>query len=202
LFDEIEKAHPDVFQLLLQLLEDGSITDAKGRKVDFTHTIIILTSNLGAERMQKEANLGFHAKDKLDVDELNNEHLKNTEAAHESLSERMRPELINRFDAVITFRVLTRKSVEKIFELLIDELQKRLIHEGLQLSVKSTAKRWLINKGYNEKFGARPLRRVIQDEVEHVIAEGILSGRYDKGNVLQVDVKKGMVIIDVKPETV
>ncbi|HET8884368.1 MAG TPA: ATP-dependent Clp protease ATP-binding subunit [Candidatus Saccharimonadales bacterium] len=201
LFDEIEKAHPEVFQMLLQLLEDGKLTDAKGRSVDFTNAIIILTSNLGADRMMKESSLGFHASSKSDTQKLDSIHDENATAAKEALSKMMRPELINRFDAVVTFRALTRKEIGKIFDNLIDELQQRLIRKGIHLVIKSSAKRLLIDKGYDEKFGARPLRRAIQDEVEHQIADGVLSGEYEKGSVLEISAQKGNVVVNVRHET-
>lgn len=197
LFDEIEKAHPEVFQLLLQLLEDGRLTDAKGRQVDFSNTIIILTSNLGAERMMKESSLGFHASTRSDEKKLDLVHEENALAARDALGKMMRPELINRFDAIVTFRALTRKEVGKIFDNLIDELQQRLIRKGLHLVVKPSSKRLLIEKGYDEKFGARPLRRAIQDELEHRLADGILSGEYEKGSVLTVGTSKGELTVDV-----
>ena len=200
LFDEIEKAHPDVFQLLLQLLEDGKLTDAKGRSVDFSNAIIILTSNLGADKMMKESSLGFHAKTTSDQKQLDVVHAENDMAANEALSRMMRPELINRFDAVVTFRALTRREVGKIFDNLIDELQERLIRKGIHLVVGSSAKRYLIDKGYSEKFGARPLRRAIQDELEHSLADGILSGEYEKGSVLTVGMQRGVMKIDVGHE--
>ena len=186
LFDEIEKAHPDVFQLLLQILEDGSLTDAKGRHVSFRNTIVILTSNLGADRMQKEASLGFHVATKHEQKILEEEHAKNEAAAREALGRMMRPELINRFDGIITFRALTRKEVGKIFDTLLGELQDRLIRKGIHVVVKPSAKRLLVTKGYSEVYGARPLRRVIQDELEHRIAEGILSGDFEQGSVVEV----------------
>lgn len=200
LFDEIEKAHPDVFQLLLQLLEDGRLTDAKGRSVDFSNTIVILTSNLGADRMMKESSLGFHAATKSDKKQLEVVHEENAAAAEAALSRRMRPELINRFDAIITFHALTRTEVSKIFDTLIDELQSRLIRKGIHLHIKPAAKRLLINKGYSETFGARPLRRAIQDMLEHKIADGIISGDYEKGTVLEVNARKGEITVDVKTE--
>lgn len=200
LFDEIEKAHPEVFQLLLQLLEDGTLTDAKGRKVNFSNTIIILTSNLGADRMMKESSLGFHASSRKDEKHLDEVHAENAAAAKEALSKMMRPELVNRFDAVVTFRALTRKEVGKIFDNLIDELQARLVRKGLHLVIKPSAKRLLISKGYDEKFGARPLRRAIQDELEHQLAEGILDEKYEKGHVLTVGAEKGRLIINVTSE--
>jgi len=202
LFDEIEKAHRDVFQLLLQLLEDGKLTDAKGRTVDFTNTIVILTSNLGAERMAKESSLGFHVSSKSDQDHLDAVHDENSAAAEEALSRMMRPELINRFDAVVTFRALTRKEVGRIFDTLIEELGQRLIRKGIHLVVKPSAKKLLIEKGYSEKFGARPLRRAIQDDLEHKIADGILAGEYEKGSVLEIGAKKGIITVDVERETV
>ncbi len=200
LFDEIEKAHPDVFQLLLQLLEDGKLTDAKGRSVDFSNAIIILTSNLGADKMMKESSLGFHAKTTSDQKQLDAVHAENDAAANEALGRMMRPELVNRFDAVVTFRALTRREVGKIFDNLIDELQERLIRKGIHLVVSPSAKRYLIDRGYSEKFGARPLRRTIQDELEHSLADGILSGEYEKGSVLTVGVQRGAMRIDVGHE--
>lgn len=200
LFDEIEKAHPEVFHLLLQLLEDGTLTDAKGRTVNFSNAIIILTSNLGADRMMKESSLGFHASSKSDHKKLDEAHEENAAAAKEALSRMMRPELINRFDAVVTFRALTGKEIAKIFDNLVGELQERLVRKGVHLVIKLSAKRLLITKGYDEKFGARPLRRVIQDDLEHQIADGILSGEYEKGSVLEVKAQKGKILVDVKHE--
>lgn len=200
LFDEIEKAHPDVFQLLLQLLEDGTLADAKGRSVSFANTIVILTSNLGADRMMKESSLGFHATTKADAAKLDQAHDENAAAAEKALSNIMRPELINRFDAIVTFRALVRGEVAKIFDNLISELQQRLIRKGIHLVIKPAAKRLLIDKGYSEKFGARPLRRAIQDHLEHKIADGILSGEYEKGSVLEVGTSKGEIAVNVRHE--
>jgi ATP-dependent Clp protease ATP-binding subunit ClpC len=200
LFDEIEKAHPEVFQLLLQLLEDGTLTDAKGRQVNFSNTIIILTSNLGADRMMKESSLGFHAKTKNDEKQLDEAHEENAAATRAALEKMMRPELINRFDAIVTFRALTRREVGKIFDRFIEELQDRLIRKGIHLVIKPAAKRLIVSQGHDEKFGARPLRRTVQDMLEHPLAEGILSGEYEKGTVLTVGVKKGAIDITVTNE--
>ena len=186
LFDEIEKAHRDVFNMLLQLLEDGTLTDAKGRTVDFSNTIIILTSNLGAEAMTRESRLGFQATTRRETKHLDELHEQNAAVARKALERMMRPELINRFDAIVTFRALTRAEVGKIFDNLVNELAERLVRKGISLKITPAAKRALIRKGYDEKFGARPLRRVIQDEIEHSLAEGILSGEYDKGSVIEV----------------
>lgn len=200
LFDEIEKANRDVFNLLLQLLEDGKLTDAKGRSVDFSNAIIILTSNLGAEEMMKESSLGFHAKTRSDEKELDEVHKQNAGIAREALEKMMRPELINRFDAIVTFRALTRKEVGKIFETLLGELQERLIRKGVHLIVGTSAKRLIIAEGYDEKYGARPLRRAMQELLEHEIAEGILSGEYDKGTVLKATAIKGKIHLNVEHE--
>ncbi len=200
LFDEIEKAHRDVFNLLLQILEDGSLTDAKGHKVDFTNAIIILTSNLGSDRLMKESSLGFHASTKTDQKKLEEVHDENTAATREALTKLMRPELVNRFDAVVTFRALTRKEISRIFDNLVGELQDRLIQKGIHLVIAPNAKRLLIDKGYDEKYGARPLRRTIQDMLEHKIADGILSGEYEKGTVLKATAKNGVIEVNVEKE--
>jgi ATP-dependent Clp protease ATP-binding subunit ClpA len=114
----------------------------------------------------------------------------------------MRPELINRFDAIVTFNALTRREVGRIFDNLINELQARLDRKGIHLIVKSSAKRHLIEKGYDEKYGARPLRRAIQDELEHRIADGILSGEYEKGSVLEISARKGTIVVDLHHEAI
>lgn len=200
LFDEIEKANSEIFNLLLQLLEDGKLTDAKGRSVDFTNTIIILTSNLGADQMMQESSLGFHAKTKKDEKNLEEVHQENAAAARKALERLMRPELINRFDSIITFRALTPKEIGKIFDTLLVELQERLVRKGVHLIVAPSAKKLIIAKGHDEKYGARPLRRAMQDLLEHEIADGILSGEYDKGTVLKATAVKGAVQLHVEHE--
>jgi len=200
LFDEIEKAHPDVFQLLLQLLEEGTLTDAKGRAVSFRNTIIILTSNLGADKMMKESELGFRSR-KQSSQELQDTHERNASYAREALEKFMRPELINRFDGIITFRALTHTEVGKIFDLLIGELRERLVRKGLGITVSAEAKKYLIAKGYSAKFGARPLRRAIEDELEHAIAEGVLANKYEKGAILEVGIHKGELTVEQRTES-
>lgn len=200
LFDEIEKAHRDIFQLLLQILEDGVVSDAKGRQVDFTNTIIILTSNLGAEKMQKEASLGFATRTKQDEIDLEAIHAQTEEVARKSLSEVMRPELLARFDDIVVFHALTRKDVGKIFDLLVDDIRLRVHRKGFGLVVSPAAKRLLIAQGYDSKNGARPLRRVLQNELEHRLAEGILNDEWQTGDVLTVQAKRGMLGIEVSHE--
>ena len=201
LFDEIEKAHPDVFQILLQLLEDGVLTDAKGRQVSFRNTIIILTSNLGADKMMKESSLGFHAATKQDEKQLDKVHERNAKAAEDELKKIMRPELINRFDGIVTFRALTRKEIGVIFDNFIAELKERLVRKGLGLVVASSAKKLLIDKGYSEAYGARPLRRTIEDQLEHEIAAGIIDGSCQKGDILEARAKNGEITLARRNES-
>ncbi len=200
LFDEIEKAHPDVFQLLLQLLEDGALTDAKGRQVSFTNTIVILTSNVGADEMMRESQLGFQATTSSDRRELDDVHSKNAQAAKKALEKIMRPELINRFDRFITFRALTAREIRKILANLLGELNDRLTKKGMSLVVTPSVRRHLVAVGHDEKYGARPMRRTIQDELEHPIAEGIIDASFEKGDVLEAVMEKKKVVVRVKHE--
>ncbi len=200
LFDEIEKAHPDVFNMLLQILEDGQLTDAKGRKIDFSNTIVILTSNLGAEKMQREANLGFRAVTKKDHDKLEDLHEQNRDAAMSDLKRMMRPELINRFDNIIVFKALTKVEVKTILDIELAKLSKRLMRRHVATRLNAAAKNSLLQKGYDPQNGVRPLRRVIQDTIEDEIAAGLLAERYNKGDVIEVTTKKGALAFQIKPE--
>lgn len=200
LFDEIEKANPEVFNLLLQILEDGSLTDAKGHRVDFSNAIIILTSNLGADLMMKESSLGFTAVTRNDQKRLDDVHAENALAAGEALGTIMRPELLNRFDAIVTFRALTKKEIGKIFDGLLAELQDRLVRKGIHLVIAASAKRHIIAQGHDEKYGARPLRRAMQDLLELPVADGILSGEYEKGTVLNISAVRGKIEVNVGQE--
>lgn len=191
LFDEIEKAHPEVFNILLQILEDGTLTDGQGTKVKFNNSIIILTSNLGAEDMYRESEMGFAAKTKHDAKELAAEHDANEAAAMKALRKLMRPELVNRFDAIVTFNALSEKNVEAIFANMIEDLKKRLATKSIGLEIAPAAKKHLIEKGYDPKNGARPMRRVIEDEVETLLADNILSGKLNKGDIAKIEYKKG-----------
>lgn len=194
LFDEIEKAHPEVMNMLLQILEDGTLTDAKGRKVDFSNTIVILTSNLGADKMQREASLGFHASTSRDMDELAGLHEQNEAAARDELKNFMRPELINRLDKIIVFKALTKKDAAKILDLQLFQLTQRLYKRGININVQPGAKKGLLDKGYDAQNGVRPLRRIIQDLVEDEIADGLLDARYNKGDIIRITSKKGELI--------
>jgi ATP-dependent Clp protease ATP-binding subunit ClpC len=189
LFDEIEKAHPEIFNMLLQILEDGVLTDAKGRKIDFSNTIVIMTSNIGAEKLQKEANLGFHAAASSDLKSLDALHAANKDKVLEELKRMMRPELLNRIDKIVVFRALTKQDVTSILDLQLDELRQRLVKHGLGLSVSPAAKQYLLEKGYDAHNGVRPLRRLIQDTIEDHVALRMLENGYNKGNIVQVGTK-------------
>ncbi len=193
LFDEIEKAHPDVFNMLLQLLEDGRLSDAKGRAIDFTNTIVIMTSNIGADKLQKEASFGFSAAGKKDMDDLDELHTENKHKVLEELKKLLKPELLNRIDKTIVFRALTRKDALAIMDLQLDELRSRLVKHGIGLQASTAAKHRMLEEGYDAKNGVRPMRRLIQDEIEDHIANGLLDEEYQKGDVLQVGAdKKGL----------
>ncbi len=191
LFDEIEKAHPDVFNLLLQILEDGVLTDGQGNKIKFNNTIVILTSNLGSAEMYRESELGFTAKTAKDKKALLEEYEENKSYAMKALKKAMRPELINRLDSVLVFHALTRKNIERIFDNLINDLKKRLATKGIGLKIDDKAKDYLIEKGYDSKNGARPMRRLIEDEVESLLSEGIISGEFVKGDIPEVKLVGG-----------
>lgn len=200
LLDEIEKAHPEVFNMLLQLLEDGRITDAKGRAVDFTNTIVIMTSNIGAEKLQAEASFGFSATGKKEIEDLDDLHTENKHKVLEELKKLMRPELLNRIDKTIVFRALTRKDALKIMDLQLDEVRKRLVKHGIGLSVSPSARQIMLEKGYDAKNGVRPMRRLIQDEIEDHIAEGMLDEKYQKGDTITVGAGKNKLVFGLKSE--
>ena len=195
LFDEIEKAHPDTFNLLLQLLEDGELTDSQGRKVSFKNTVVILTSNLGASEMMNEKSLGFEAESSSKKN-----HSKNEKFARRALEKVLKPELLNRFDGIITFRSLSKNEIGKIFDILLADLNNRLLRKGLNLKVRKSAKDFIIEKGYDAKNGARPLRRAIEDLLEHKLSEEILVKNPPKGTQFVASAKNGEIIIEVSKD--
>ena len=177
--------------MLLQILEDGVLTDAKGKTVDFTNTVVIMTGNVGAEQLQRESTLGFRAETKTEIEGLDHLHEENKEKVLDELKMVMRPELINRIDKMIVFRALTTKEARKVLELQLEDLNERLQSEhkiSVQLSL--AAKNLLLKQGYNPQSGVRTLRRAIQDEIEDEIAEGILRGDYADGEQIHVELQK------------
>ncbi len=191
LFDEIEKAHPDVFHMLLQILEDGILTDAKGRRIDFTNTIVIMTSNIGAEKLQKEASLGFRIERGASNSRLLSLHAENEAMVLDELKHLLRPELLNRIDKVIVFNALSKKDIKRIIDLQIEELRVRLRRKGIGLTLTPKAKDYLLEHGYDSRNGVRPLRRLIQDTIEDKMALEVLDEHYIKGNIIQVATKNG-----------
>ncbi|MDH7497616.1 MAG: ATP-dependent Clp protease ATP-binding subunit [Syntrophomonadaceae bacterium] len=188
LLDEIEKAHPDVFNILLQVLDDGRLTDGKGRTVDFRNTVIIMTSNVGAESLRRERSLGFRreAGEQQDYERMK-------EQVMEKMKATFRPEFLNRLDEVIVFHSLTTDELKQIFELLIKDLRTRLHEQGFALEVTEAAKQHIIAQGYDPVFGARPLKRAIQRAVEDSVSEEIIARRVQPGDTIVVDVEDGKV---------
>ena len=184
LLDEIEKAHPDVFNMLLQIMEEGQLTDSFGRRVDFRNTIIILTTNIGAELIKSGGGFGFGKRD----DEATYE--KTKDLLHKEVERYFRPEFINRLDDIIVFRSLNRKDLETIVEYELRKVRQRLGEHGLTLELSDEAKEFLIDKGYNPDFGARPLRRAIEHHIEDAISEEILRGNYKDKARIDVTVRK------------
>ncbi|MFA5146182.1 MAG: ATP-dependent Clp protease ATP-binding subunit [Candidatus Omnitrophota bacterium] len=183
LLDEIEKAHPDVFNILLQVLEEGRLTDSFGRKVDFKNTIIIMTSNLGAENLKKQGSIGF----KSQAEEVTYQSMK--ERLLDEVKKTFKPEFLNRVDDIIVFRPLTREDLEKIVELEIHEVESRLKDQNITIELMKDAKEFLIEKGFDKVFGARPLKRTIQRFLEDPMAEEIIKGNYKKGGKIKVTAK-------------
>ncbi|MCH7812328.1 MAG: AAA family ATPase, partial [Chloroflexi bacterium] len=194
LLDEIEKAHPDVFNILLQIFDDGHLADAKGRKVDFRNTIIVMTSNVGSDLIRKETMLGF----KVHQDEAKTaegQYDKMKEKVLEELKRVFRPEFLNRLDATVVFHALAREHIRIIVELQLKEVEQQLSEKGVSLDVTDAAKDWLGEKGYDPIFGARPLRRVIQDEIEDRLSDALLESRFQEGDRVLIDVEGGEVIL-------
>ncbi|MCI7769840.1 MAG: ATP-dependent Clp protease ATP-binding subunit [Christensenellaceae bacterium] len=182
LFDEIEKAHPDVFNMLLQILEDGRLTDSHGRTVSFKNTIIIMTSNIGAGELNRTQRLGFGSED--EYDDVRDRQIN-------ALKEVMKPEFINRIDEIVVFAPLEKQDVEKIADIMLKNLEKRLEEHGITLEIDKEAKAYLVDKGYDKEYGARPMRRTIQRRVEDKLSEEILLGNVKENSVVKISLKDG-----------
>jgi len=203
LLDEIEKAHPEVFNILLQILEDGKLTDAKGRAVDFRNTIIIMTSNIGAQLLNREAALGFKTQIK-DEDKMRRD-----ERAHEEmirkidgeLKQAFKPEFLNRIDARIVFHSLREDQIRQIVDLMLQRVQSQLVEQEIVLETTDDGKAFLVEKGYDAAFGARPLRRAIQNHVEDPLAEGLLTGRFHPGDTVVANREEGELVLEPLPRS-
>jgi ATP-dependent Clp protease ATP-binding subunit ClpC len=197
LLDEIEKAHPDVFNMLLQILEDGKLTDAKGRTVDFRNTVVIMTSNVGAQLLNKEASIGFQqSKDKAKANQADYDAMKDKVLGE--LKNTFKPEFLNRLDEVIVFHSLRMEEMHTIIELLLKRVRVQLTEQQLELAVSQVAKDFLIGKGFDAQYGARPLRRTIQRLVEDPLAEGLLQGTYHPGDLVEAQVIDGELRLQVR----
>ncbi|MBP9760879.1 MAG: ATP-dependent chaperone ClpB [Candidatus Magasanikbacteria bacterium] len=198
LFDEIEKAHPEVFNIMLQILDDGQLTDAKGRKINFKNTVIIMTSNIGSDmimEMSKKGEFGFGEERKNGMKQ-NEEAIKTR--VMESLREHFKPEFLNRIDDIIMFHPLDETQIRTIVDLQLDHVQKRLTEKRIKLVVSQKAKEWLAKKGYDPLLGARPLKRVIQTELLDPLALDILNGLIPDGSTITIEAKKEKLLIETK----
>ena len=197
LFDEIEKAHPDVFNILLQILEDGRLTDGHGRTVDFRNTVIIMTSNLGTSGLRQRA-FGFRPGDKSGDNAAEEEDRKLRESVNTALKETFRPEFLNRIDETIIFHPLTQEQIVQVVGLMIKDVQGRLEERGISFELTSDANLWLGKEGYDPVYGARPLRRAVTRFLENPMSKGILSGEFISGDHILVDAgKDGLVLSKV-----
>jgi len=187
LLDEIEKAHPDVFNILLQVLEEGRLTDSFGRKIDFRNVVLIMTSNLGAELLKKQGSIGFApANADMTFDKMKSQLMDEVKRA-------FKPEFLNRIDEVVVFHPLTHENLNQIVELEISHVQERLREQGITMEVNETAKTLLVEKGFDPVYGARPLKRVIQRFLEDPLAEAVIARRVKQGTALRA-IRKGETI--------
>jgi ATP-dependent Clp protease ATP-binding subunit ClpC len=199
LLDEVEKAHPEAFNMLLQIMEDGRLSDAKGRKVDFRNAIIIMTSNVGAETIKRGTSVGFLRQDADDsADDVEQAYKDMRKKVMGEFERAFRPEFRNRLDGVMIFKSLTREEIQRIADIELDKVRERLSEHDMELEVTDPAKEYLAEKGYSRDFGARPLRRVIQSEVEDALSEKLLSNEFQAGDVVLVDTADDGIEMTVK----
>jgi ATP-dependent Clp protease ATP-binding subunit ClpC len=201
LLDEIEKAHPEVFNMLLQIFDDGHLTDAKGRKVDFRNTILIMTSNVGSDLIRRENNIGLN----LRRDEAKTAEDQYTRMKDKVLNEMknvFRPEFLNRIDSTVVFHALTKQHIGEIVDLMLKDVAKNLTQKAITLEVTDAARTWLGDKGYDPVFGARPLRRVIQNEVEDRLSESFLLGDFNAGDTVEIDVSEDSLVLRTRTPAV
>ena len=191
LFDEIEKAHPDVFNILLQILEEGRLTDSQGRVVDFRNTVIIMTSNVGAREITATTPLGFTSSANGGMDDKEMK-----QRVMGEVKKLFRPEFLNRIDEIIVFKSLTEEEIVKIVDLMIADLRERLIEQNMSINLTPEASRFVAKEGTDLSFGARPLRRAIQRLIEDPLSEQLLEGRWSSGSVIDVDVEDDKLVFN------
>jgi ATP-dependent Clp protease ATP-binding subunit ClpC len=192
LLDEIEKAHKDVFNLLLQVLEEGQLQDNLGHSVSFRNTVLIMTSNVGAREINKDTFLGFHAEEGV----MHFNEMKSS--ALNELKKLFNPEFINRVDEIVVFHALNKDHISQILDLLVQEVEERLEVQDMKLEIKSKAKEYLIEQGYDEKYGARPLRRTLQKFIEDPLSIEMLKGKFKIGCTIVIDLKNGKIVFREK----
>ncbi|MDT8284397.1 MAG: AAA family ATPase, partial [Thermovirgaceae bacterium] len=192
LFDEIEKAHPDIFNILLQILEDGRLTDGQGHTVDFRNSVVIMTSNIGARDVMKGQGLGFATPGQGESPDWDRAKKSITEAVRKTF----RPEFINRVDEMIVFQPLGREDLLKVLDFMIQEVVKRLSEQGVHIEISLEARTMLLEKGYDPKYGARPLRRAVQRMIEDRLADLMLEGRIPEGSRVAVSVRDGELVLE------
>jgi ATP-dependent Clp protease ATP-binding subunit ClpC len=186
--DEIEKAHPDVFNLLLQVLEDGRLTDSTGRKVDFRNAVLIMTSNVGAAALRREKTVGF-------ITDPNQKQNNNKSKLLAELKKAFKPEFLNRIDETVVFDYLSKDDSRKILTLMLADIQKRLVDKKINISLSQAMEDHLVEAGFDQEYGARPLRRLLQREVEDELADGIIENRITSGDSLIIDYLENKVTI-------
>jgi ATP-dependent Clp protease ATP-binding subunit ClpC len=196
LFDEIEKAHPDVFHILLQVMDDGRLTDSYGRSVDFKNVILIMTSNMGGRTIEKQTALGFQRDSDASALERMRENIK------QELKRTFNPEFLNRIDESIMFHPLSLEHIAQIVDLQVDRLNKQLIEKGITIEIDEAAKRWLAQKGYDPSFGARPLKRVIQKQIEDPLSEEVVRGKFREGGIVEVKLAGDELTFSLKRDMV
>ncbi|PZC44294.1 MAG: ATP-dependent Clp protease ATP-binding subunit ClpC, partial [Chloroflexi bacterium] len=189
LLDEIEKAHPEVFNILLQIFDDGHLTDAKGRKVDFRNTIIVMTSNIGSDLIRQDKGIGFSMAIG-DAEESEHRYTRMKQNVMDEVKKFFRPEFLNRIDSMLVFKSLAREQMNQIVDLMLMSVSIELVQRGINLEVTDQAKSWIVEKGFDPQFGARPLRRVIQDHVEDTLSDVILSAELNPGDTAVVDLEE------------
>ncbi len=199
-FDEVEKAHPDTFNMLLQIMEEGILTDARGRKVDFRNTILIMTSNVGAEMIKRRTSMGFAISNPGDAD-AGRDYDEMRKRLLEELKKTFRPEFLNRVDSVVVFHALSQEEIAQIVNLELEKVRTRLAESDIGMDVTEAARTLLAEEGYSDEYGARPLRRVIQNRVEDALSDGVLAGAFGAGNTVLVDAEEGEIMLRLTNET-
>jgi len=196
LLDEVEKAHPEVFNVLLQVLEDGQLMDGKGRVINFRNTVIIMTSNIGSHLIRREGDMGFIHRKPGSKKKVEESHKDLTTKLTGELRKIFKVEFLNRVDSTLVFKPLTIEIAKKIAQLLVKEVKHRLKEQKIKLEVKPKVYDELVKKGFSEEFGARELRRVIQENIEDPLSEGILSGEFKAGQKVKVRVEDGQIVLN------